>query len=437
MATVGDIVLGAREIFPDLQSLGQMTPPQLFTLGLAGGPNALTGPYLDTLTPLFAVVTFVTVWGGETLPSNELSITGGAPGVLFISVGSDPSGPNHLPLGLSAVRVYIGTVSGKQTGFVQLQIGADLRFQTGQWNNFYVDRSPVPGVPPTRSSAWMPDSDGQSVSAGTVMRWLNEGLLEASTICDGVPDMGGLSTISGQPLYQFPGQWKKITSAWYDGYPLNIGRRTDIFRRNRVTGLSGTLAIQELTDRLIVELWPQPSRTPTPTSTVGTVLSTDTTIPLNPTSFLLPFGYARIGSGQNYEIVAYQAASGNQLTGVVRGVCGTVPTQFYANTVVNELNLHFAGHRVPSPNTFGSGLQNFYLPAGWEDAMETYLIARYRKAEQEEKAATSLLKEFSAKLARLMANKIVAGPRQVQIGVSQGVDTYPGLGSVFGGVIVP
>lgn len=436
MATVGDVILGAREIFPDLTSLGQMPAPTLVSVNTS---STVPGPFVIA-TPYFLVTTYITVWGGETLPSLELSSVPSATGSLSGIVSGDPSGPNKMPLGVTAIRVYIGLSSGQQNSFVQIPIGSDFgRLPTpADQRNFTVDRSPFPGTPPTQSSAWLPDTDGQSVSAGTVMRWLNEGLMQASTLCDGVPDMGGIATIVGQPLYSFPGQWKKVLSAWYDGYPIGIARRTDVFRRNRVTGRTGLLTIQELTDRLIVEVWPQPNRTPSPTSNTGVILPTDTIIPLNPTSFLLPFGYAMIGSGRNYEIVAYQAADLNTLSGLVRGVCGTVPQQWYANTPINELNLQFSGHRVPSPNTFGSSLQNFYLPAGWEDAMETYLVARYRKTEQENKEASDLLKEFSAKLAKLMANKIVVGPRQIQIGASQGVETYPGLGSVVGGgVIVP
>ena len=36
----------------------------------------------------------------------------------------------------------------------------------------------------------------------------------------------------------------------------------------------------------------------------------------------------------------------------------------------------------------------------------------------------------------LSANRIILGPRQVSISAGRGAETYPGMGGVFGGVIV-
>ncbi|PWT72277.1 MAG: hypothetical protein C5B60_09760, partial [Chloroflexi bacterium] len=73
----------------------------------------------------------------------------------------------------------------------------------------------------------------------------------------------------------------------------------------------------------------------------------------------------------------------------------------------------------------------------WEDAMETYMLARFKKAEQQFQEANALTKEFTAKVQHLMATRVIVGPRQIQVFAGRGSETFPGLGSPFGGVIVP
>ena len=65
------------------------------------------------------------------------------------------------------------------------------------------------------------------------------------------------------------------------------------------------------------------------------------------------------------------------------------------------------------------------------------MLGRFREAEQDGKEATRLLKQFTEKMKALPTNRIIAGPRQIQANAGRGAETMAGLGSPFGGVIVP
>jgi hypothetical protein len=275
---------------------------------------------------------------------------------------------------------------------------------------------------------------------------LNEGLHQASTICYGLPDFGAVATVTGQPIYPVEGRWTKVSNAWWDGYPLFLGRQTDVFRRNIVTGTVGTFVLYQKTNRFVAEVWPQPSRSGGQIQTSADIGRFDTTIPIQlipgfmgSSNFVLGFGLCSLSTPDdpNYEIVEFARNNSLELTGVTRGMQGTVPFPWPAGTPVTELNLMWAGQRVPRGYRLGDSTSTFYLPEGWEDAMETYLLARFKKAEQQFRESSDLVKEFTAKVQHLMATRIIVGPRQIQVYAGRGTEVYPGLGSPFGGVIVP
>jgi hypothetical protein len=106
---------------------------------------------------------------------------------------------------------------------------------------------------------------------------------------------------------------------------------------------------------------------------------------------------------------------------------------------VTELNLMVSGYRVPSSTSYfpGQAATPLYLPPGWDEALVNYLLYRFRKAEQDEQGAAANLKEAEGKLSSLGANRIIAGPRQIQPYGGIGPETARGYGGAFGGVIIP
>jgi hypothetical protein len=428
MALVGDVILGCREAMTDL-------PPTLGALGLPPILAPVSGSNLLPPGTYYVVVTQLTPWG-ETLPSPEASIT--LSSVSNISV--QPFGLSGLA---TAVRVYFSTTSGTETFYQQFQFSSI--FGTGV---FTINATTGVGAmsassqsPPIRSSAYMPDSDGQAVSAFAIYRWLNQALgWAAAKNRGGLPDFGAAGTVGGQPNYILPGYWKKIDAAWYDGYPLGLLQKNNVFRRNPVPGYSGMLTVFQATDRLMVEAWPQPSRTSAQTTLAAPMLATDTVATLTSTAgFVLGFGMAQIDS----EIVNFAAINGNQLTGLQRGMTGTVAATHSATfgsvAPVTELNLMISGFRVPSTSSYfpGQAATPLYLPPGWDEALISYMLYRFRKLEQDEAGAKAALQEATEKIGSLGANRVIAGPRQVQPYGAVGPEVAAGMGSRFGGVIIP
>jgi hypothetical protein len=421
-ALVGDVILSAREIFTDL-------PPTLPALATAPALAAVSGP--GNLAPgtYYVVVTQLTPWG-ETLPSPEASITlGGASNIAVTA-------PSLSGL-VSAVRVYFSVTSGAESFYQQFSTAGGVGVFTINATTGVGAMSSGYQSPPARSTAYMPDADGQALGAFAIYRWLNQALgWAAAKNRGGLPDFGAAGTLSGQPNYILPGYWKKIDSAWYDGYPLGLLQKNNVFRRNPVPGYSGMLTVFQATDRLMVEAWPQPARTSAQTTLAAPMLATDTVATLTSTAgFVLGFGMAQIGA----EAVNFAGIAGNQLTGLQRGMTGTVASAQVAGAPVTELNLMISGYRVPSTASYfpGQAATPLYLPPGWDEALVSYILYRFRKAEQDEAGAKAALGEATEKMTSLGSNRIIAGPRQVQPYGGVGPEVAAGMGSRFGGVIIP
>jgi hypothetical protein len=420
MALVGDVIMSARELMTDL-------PPTLFGAGSNVAVATVAGASLPPGT-YFAIVTFRNNWG-ETLSSSgevgPLTIGGGGSNQA-IQITANLPGPTA-----TFVRLYLtypNNGSGSEvvfTDFPVVPVGV-YNLTTFPTNN---------GYPPTRNTAYLPDSDGGAVSATAIYRWLNQGLAwAAAKNRGGLPDFGAVGTTNGQPNYVMPGYWKKIDSAWFDGYPLGLLQKNNVYRRNPVPGYSGMLIVYQATDRLMVEAWPQPNRTSGQTTLASPLAATDTVANLTSAAgYVLGFGLTQIGA----EIVNFAAVSGNQLTGLTRGMCGTVPAAAAIGTAVIELNLMIAGYRVPSTYAVGAANSTFYLPPGWDSAIAYYILSRFRKAEQDEQGAKAALDEAKQNLSDMSANRIIAGPRQISPYSAIGPEVGAGLGTAFGGVIIP
>lgn len=158
------------------------------------------------------------------------------------------------------------------------------------------------------------------------------------------------------------------------------------------------------------------------------------------TAFVLPFGLAQLGpdSAGNVEIVWYTSVVGGaSITLAIRGLGGTIAQAWAAVTPIVELNLFFHGLRIPPKYLIGQSAFTLNVPAGWKAALSHYLLHRFRLIERDKSAAADEYKQFVAGIKESPLNKPVGGPRQIQIGGGQRMDTVPGAGSVFGGIILP
>jgi hypothetical protein len=420
---VGDVLMALRE---------QAADP----------PSSLPAPSSVTVTPsptgatsLWFVVTQLTPWG-ESPASTETVVTNGAIGSTFTVAGS-------CSFAATALRVYFTLAgAGQEDRYFPYAIPAG---GVGAFSIPFTLSSTgiAQGFPPTRSSAWLPDTDGTALSCAALYRWINEGLDAATALAEGIRDVTGIPSTAGQAQYQVVSNWRKLTSGFYDGYPITMGSKSDIFRRSNVRGISGTTVLNQDSVVQQVELYPQSSRTSGNGVLNGALSATATVIPYTPGSsgWVLGFGLALIGpypaDPSASEIIYYSGNVSNSLSPVTRGMGGTSAQAWPSGTSVMEANIYFSGIRYPLHYLRGQSANQLQLPPAWIDALRDYLSARFKQAEQDAEGAQALLKQFEAKCSSIRGNREVMSPRQVQVGGSQGPEVCMGLGGYFGGVILP
>jgi hypothetical protein len=408
---VGDIIQGIRSAITDMP--GFLPAPANPTVANNAAASTLpNGVYLG-------FITFRTPWG-ETLPNaTEFTITTtvGNPSIQITA----PT----LPPGASVMRVYLTLAGGSAGTEQQMLESATLPFT--------ISTPGTAALVPTRNTAYIPDADGDSFSAGLIYQWFNDALKICSQICGGLPDWGGVATVSGQGSYVVPGMWRTISDVWYDGYPLAMDKRGNIFRRNPVTSSVLSQVVTSLfTERMVIEVWPQAARTAASSTLANAMASTDTSATLVSTAgFLLTNGFAQIGS----EIVQYSGTASNILAGLIRGLAGGAPSAYSIGATVSEINLFFGGWRMYAPAfTPGQALLTIPVPVGWETMLPIYGLARVKLAEQNVQEYSTLKKDFEETMkAWWKTNKVTTGPRQVGE-ESTSLEVIPNLG---GGWVIP
>ena len=404
---VGDVIQAIREATTDQPQT--IVPPVLSSIAaatVAGGTVPLGAWY--------AVIAVVNQWG-QTIASAEKTVT--------LTGGQNAIQLNYaLPVGGEFINAYFGSSAGSESFYVQLPYTA----ATQTVSSF---AAAVAAAPPGRNTAYNPDTDGDSFSAGTVFRWLNDALSIATQICGGLIDYCGVSTTMGNPMYVVPGKWYSIPTVWYDGYPLAPDKAGNIFRRNSITAsVLSQVTTTLLTDRMMLEVWPQCARTAAATTLSGAMSATATSASLvNGSGFLLTNGMMKVDN----EIMAYNG----QFTNLIRGLGGTVAAAHAIAAPVSELNLFWNGWRTYQTQfTPGQSQNTALVPDEWKTMIPIYGLARVKLAEQDMSGYAALKRDFSDTLtAWFKANRVTTGPKQIG-DVSNNLEVLPSLG---GGWIVP
>ena len=410
-------------------------------------PSALPAPTSVTVTPLptgslplWFTVSQLTPWG-ESPASTEVVVTTGAIGSTFTVAGSCSFAATQL-------RVYFTLVgAGGEDRYSAYDIPAggegafSLAFNlsgTGAGQGAI-----TPGFPVLRSSAWLPDTDGTALSAAALYRWISEGLDVMTAITEGIRDVTGIPSTASQAQYQVIGNWRSLTSGFYDGWPITFGNKSDVFRHSNVVGISGTAVMNQDSVVQQIELYPQSSRTSGVGTLSGPITATATTIPytLGATGWVLGFGLALLGPYPTdpslCELVYYSSNVSNQLTQITRGMGGTVARAWPTGTPLTECNIYLSGIRYPIHYQRGQAATQLNLPPAWIDALKDYLSSRFKGAEQDIEGQQAMLKLCEQKCQAIKGNRQVMSPRRVQAGGVTGPEVVSGLGGYFGGVVLP
>src|SRR5271166_313453 len=247
---VGDIVQATREAVTDL-------PPVLYAPNSANiSVIAFAGASLVPAS-YYLKITMLNNWG-ETLYQAEqgpFTVTASNQGIQVTVFG---------PINQAVMaRVYYG-LQGNEFSYASVPLPATNSNQPSTVTIVIGDPSLtyITGMPPTRNTAYLPDSDGDAISASTMFRFLNDALKLASQISGGLLDYSGVGSLSGVPQYIVNGEWKKVASCWYDGYPLAMDDNGNYFRRNSITAsVLSSVAMSTFNNQMMIEVWPQPSRT--------------------------------------------------------------------------------------------------------------------------------------------------------------------------------
>ena len=405
-------------------------------------PSSLPAPTGVAVTPLptgalaiWFTVTQLTPWG-ESPASAEVAVANGALGSTFTVAGT-------CSFAATAIRVYftLGGAGGEDR-YLPYTI---LAGGTGAFSIPFTLSSAgiAQGFPPARSSAWLPDTDGTSLSCAALYRWISEGMDVMTAITEGIRDVTGIPSTAGQAQYQVIGNWRSLTSGFFDGWPITFGNKSDIFRHSNVKGISGTAVMNQDSVVQQIELYPQSSRT----SGIGTLSSPITaasaTIPYTPgaTGWVLGFGLALLGpypaDPSACELVYYSSNISNQLTQITRGMGGTIAQAWPSGTPLTECNIYLSGIRYPIHYAQGQATAQLNLPPAWIDALKDYLSSRFKGAEQDIEGQQSMLKSCEQKCQAIKGNRQVMSPRRVQCGGGGNVEVANFAGSYFGGVILP
>lgn len=413
MALVGDIILDLRRRAPDLPAALPAPTSLVLTATTATG-GALAG------IEVFVVATALNQWG-ETLATNEGNVTPSAGNNAFTATAT-------LPPGATTLKVYCGIVSGGETVWFSAASGA-LPLTILNLNG-------TPGIPPKRSTAFLPDTDGSFWGAYSAFAAFKRALDEMIRLGDGITDLTGVQAVTGQAMYALGSPsipFFNFTNVWFDGYPLDVVQRRLIFERNVVTGFSGLAAFNSDGIQPVIELWPQPNRTGGTTTTSASVGVADTTINVVSSSGFLSLGLMQIDS----EIMSFSQASNTQMTGCQRGLGGTTPVAHSLGATVTELNIRLSGKRLASSYAVGQAASTINIPPAWETALVLHMLSQFRSAEQDDEMAEKLMSDFVALTDKMTRGSLRATkPRQIQIGgAMNGAEAYNVNGVGFGWLI--
>jgi len=278
-----------------------------------------------------------------------------------------------------------------------------------------------------------PDTNGSFVSSYTAFRWLNNALQKATKVAGGLPLLTGVQAIEGQGMYRIPGRWIHFVTGWFDGWPFQFGRKSDVFLRNTMSGITGIVSMEQGVDTSVIQLWPQPNRTGASTTANGLVAGPGPTqdqqiAVVNATGFL-PLGLCKIDD----EIIGYSGINSNLLTGIIRGLGGTLIVSHLSGVAVTELNLRLSGYVLPVDYAPGDSAKTLPIPPAWDEPLIDYLIAQFKKSELDNQAALGIEKQFEESIRKIAKeSRPRTGPAQIG---SVGLEVMPGAWG--GGTLIP
>lgn len=372
MALVGDVIVRCRNQAGDPCQV--IPAPGTITLA-SSGAGTLSGT-------IYGILTWLNPFG-ESLGSAEATVAGLSSNAVGISGVTAP------PAATSANFYYSSTAGTEQQYFPISNLSSLVVGTAGS--------SPVQGTPPYKSSAHLPDTDGDLVSAYEIYRWLNAGMAELGRIAGGILDQTGVAMPSGSNDVVIPGYWLKIMYVWFNGWLALPTQQSYLWMQSTVLANPTITTVWKNSAQQIVAVWPTAGPAPAVTTLTADMSATDLSAAISSgLSFTAP-GLCVIEN----EVLSYSIASGGHLTGMQRGYGGTVAAAHVQGTQVAEAIFRLQGRRLPVAISVGAARQSLDMPVGWDSVLDYYLLSKFKQTEQDVDEAAKLMQEFVGKAAAL------------------------------------
>ncbi len=237
MPTVGDLIVRARNAANDpCQTLQQPVAP----VGNPSGVGIFDGS-------VYGFITYLTNWG-ETIPSTEIGP------VVCVNQGIALSSmvPSYAAV---FARFYWGYGSGQEQQFITFTPGAAATVGLA-------GATVLSGAAPYKSGAYLPDTDGDIVSAFDIYRWINAGLVKLGRLAGGILDQTGVAMPAGNAEVAIPGWWLRFISVWHNGWLTLPEQQNYTWLQAPVAGIPGIVTLWKNGAQQVVGTWPQPSTPP-------------------------------------------------------------------------------------------------------------------------------------------------------------------------------
>lgn len=258
----------------------------------------------------------------------------------------------------------------------------------------------------------LPDADGSFLRASTLYRWLTNGIRELTRRCNWtVMDWTAMYQTLRQQVYRLNMRFVNVDGVFCNQYRLMHLDELHTTYPSYAVAQPLWFSWHHRSDHLELSLWPAPDRYDPIAHLMTTLDPVALTLDLSSTANFLPFGWVLIGS----ELMQYSALRTDLFSGatpglevVRRGVSGTTPAIHYAGESVYHMGIWARGWRAPNPVRRSTDCVE--LPFAFQAPLETYLLARYREAEQDRQGAQSLQQQFIEEVNSILADPVWQQP---------------------------
>lgn len=227
----------------------------------------------------------------------------------------------------------------------------------------------------------LPSTDGGLFRTSTLCRFINDA---TKALCQKVgwylEDWTAFGVTANQPFYALDAKWIDLDLQYSNALRLSLAPEgSTIWPRPVVGAQAVSLSIHKTTDHLDITVFPMPIGSDPATTLTNNpgISSSATSVSVTSSSGFLPFGYVQIEN----EICYYGALSGNALSPLVRGQCGTQAAAHSQNVSVSHLSIWIKGNRNPAEVAVSSDIIEVHNSFVW--LIQDFVIARCNTAQND------------------------------------------------------